>query len=336
MGERILKARAPGRVDFGGGGTDVAPYCVEHHGVVVNAAINYYAHATLEPRSDGAVQVHAVDLGLRESFPSINAVDTAGPLELIKACIRRVHPERGFNLTTYSEIPAGSGLSSSAAVAVLTCAITSYFRDGAFDQEAMAHLASSVERDDLNHWTGKQDQAAAALGGFNFLAFVGDAITWEPANLPLAVQRQLEKNLVLVYTGQAHLAGNIHLDILADYKNQRGTVLPGMHGLKRVGSGMIDALQSRDLPAFAGLMNENWKYHQMLHPSCATDRLQAIIGAGLAHGAMGAKVCGAGGGGCVIFLAEDNRVPELTAALRRMDGQILPFSFDSHGVIVWS
>jgi D-glycero-alpha-D-manno-heptose-7-phosphate kinase len=331
----VLHARAPGRIDFGGGGTDVAPYCVEHHGIVVNGAINYYAQATLTPRGDCEIHLHAADLGHRESAASIDSLKLDGPLDLIKACIRRAGPQRGFTLHTYSEIPLGSGLSSSAAIAVVTCAICTQFEKGAIDQAAMAHMASAAERDDLNHWTGKQDQFAAALGGLNFLEFVGEDVPHERPSLPAATMRQLEKNLLLVFTGKAHLAGDIHLDILADYRRQTGSVLPGMHGLKEVGHKMRLALAAGDLPAFAALMNENWKYHQMLHPSCATPELQRFVETGLANGALGAKVCGAGGGGCVVYFAQDNQRPRLSAALRVLGGTILPFSFDHDGVVAW-
>jgi D-glycero-alpha-D-manno-heptose-7-phosphate kinase len=331
----VLRARAPGRIDFGGGGTDVAPYCEEHHGIVVNGAINYYAYATLTPRDDAEIHLHAIDLDSRESAGSIDTLSLDGDLDLIKACIRRVMPDRGFELATYSEIPLGSGLSSSAAIGVVVSAIVTNFTHGQFDQGAMAHLAQAAERDDLNHWTGKQDQFAAALGGINFLEFVGDDAPTEKPDLNPHTLRQLEKNLLLVFTGDAHLAGNIHLEILADYKSSTGTVLPGMHGLKEVGRQMRTALRAGDLKTFAALMNDNWKYHQMLHPTCATPELQRYIDTGLANGALGAKVCGAGGGGCVVYYARDNERPRLAAALDAIGGQIMPFSFDPAGVIVW-
>lgn len=333
--DAILRARAPGRIDFGGGGTDVAPYCVEHHGIVVNAAINYYAYATLVPREDRVIHLHALDLDHHETHGSLDVLGLDGKLDLIKACIRRAEPSKGFELSTYSEIPLGSGLSSSAAIAVLVCAICTQYERGDFDQAAMAHMASAAERDDLNHWTGKQDQFAAALGGLNFLEFVGDDVPHEQPDLTPHTLRQLEKNLLLVFTGKAHLAGNIHLDILADYQRKTGSVLPGMHGLKEVGRQMRIALRAGDLQTFAALMNDNWKYHQMLHPTCATPELQKFIDTGLAQGALGAKVCGAGGGGCVVYYARDNARPRLQAALSAVGGQILPFSLDPFGVVTW-
>lgn len=333
--ERILRARAPGRIDFGGGGTDVPPYCHEHHGIVVNGAINYYAFATLTPRTDGRIHLRALDLGIEETIGAVDAMTLDGDLEMVKACIRRVEPRRGFMLETYSEIPLGSGLSSSAAIAVLTCAICMQHERGSFDQAEAAHMASDAERIDLNHWTGKQDQFAAAMGGIQFLEFVGEDVPHEHPPLDQHTERQLEKNLLLVFTGKAHLAGNIHLDILADYENKRGTVLPGMHGLKQVGRQMRDALRSGDLDAFAALLNDNWKYHQMLHPTCATPELHRFIETGLSNGAIGAKVCGAGGGGCVVYYAKDDEKPRLTRALQQIGGRILPFSFDPLGTVVW-
>ena len=331
----VICGRAPGRIDFGGGGTDVAPYCEEHHGMVVNAAINYYVYARLVPRADRLIRIHAIDLGQREEAATLAELNLDGPLALVKACIRRAGPSRGFELETYSEVPLGSGLSSSAAIGVLVCAVCIRYEHGGFKREAMAHLAAAAERDDLNHWTGKQDHFASAMGGINFLEFVGQEVPREPITLCEHTLRQLEKNLLLVFSGAQHLAGNIHLEILADYRNGTGTVLPGMHGLKSVGFRMREALRVGDLESFARLMNENWKYHQMLHPSCSTPGLQRFIEVGLANGGLGAKVCGAGGGGCIVFYAAEGRKPQLAAALRELGGQIMPFAFDREGTIVW-
>jgi len=164
---------------------------------------------------------------------------------------------------------------------------------------------------------------------------VGDEVPREQPALSEHTVRQLEKNLLLVFTGDAHLAGDIHLDILADYKNKTGTVLAGMHGLKEVGRRMRVALRAGDLASFAGLLNDNWTYHQMLHPTCATPSLQQFIDTGLANGALGAKVCGAGGGGCVVYYARDNERPRLAAALETIGGRVLPFAFDRDGTVVW-
>lgn len=331
----ILRARAPGRIDFGGGGSDAAPYCEEYHGVVVNGAINYYAHATLVPRDDDEIHITALDLDQSETVGSVDLLSFEGELALLKACIKRAGPTRGLDLTVYSEIPFSSGLSSSAAVAVVVCGICTQYAQGDFDPPAMAQMAFAAERDDLNHWCGRQDQFAAALGGLNFLEFIGDDVPSEPADLGEHTLRQLEKNLLLVFTGNQHLAGNIHLDILDDYRNRRGTVLDGMHGLKKVGQQMRTALRSGDLASFAGLMNENWKYHQMLHPSCSTPQLQQFVDHGLANGALGAKVCGAGGGGCIVFYARDNEKPSLAKSLSAIGGTVIPFSFDFTGLTVW-
>jgi D-glycero-alpha-D-manno-heptose-7-phosphate kinase len=193
-----------------------------------------------------------------------------------------------------------------------------------------------VERFDLGIWGGKQDPFACASGGLRFWRFEGDRVIEEPLRLPEWVEPELERSLALVYSGEAHLSGNIHNDILADYRKGDSRVKAAQHRLKEVALAAREALAAGDLERFAGLLNENWKAHQRLHESCATPRLHDLIARGLSSGALGAKVCGAGGGGCIVFLVFPEKRRALERAMIDAGARLLPLKLDRDGLKLWT
>jgi D-glycero-alpha-D-manno-heptose-7-phosphate kinase len=202
--------------------------------------------------------------------------------------------------------------------------------------EALAHAHSDVERHDLHIWGGKQDPFACALGGLNDLEFVGEDVLAPAFPVPEATRLELEAGLVLAYSGEAHLSGTIHNDILADYRKGESRVREAQHRLKAVAHAARDALLAGDLAAFADCLNENWAAHQRLHDSCATPRLHHLIAVGRNAGALGAKVAGAGGGGCIAFLCPEPEARlSVEQALRAEGCRLLAFAIDTEGVRVW-
>jgi D-glycero-alpha-D-manno-heptose-7-phosphate kinase len=337
MAEGAIAARAPGRLDFAGGGTDPAPYCEEYGGAVVNAAIRLYSHVVVRPRPDRKVVLRSLDFGTEFRWDAPTGLPLAGPLDLIQAMVNRAALDRGFELVTRTELPPASGLSSSASMGIAVLAALDAFAGRERPPETLAHEHSDVERHDLHIWGGKQDPFACAFGGLNYLEFVGQAVHMPPFPAPEAVRRELEMGMVLVYSGEAHLSGNIHNDILADYRKGESRVREAQHRLKQVAHEARDALLAGDLAAFASSLDENWAAHQRLHDSCATPRLHHLIAVGKQAGALGAKVAGAGGGGCIAYFCPE---PEARLAVEQAlvaEGCTrLPFGIDTEGVRVWS
>lgn len=340
-----IAARAPGRLDFAGGGTDPAPYCEEYGGAVVNAAIRLYSHVVVRPRSDQQVILRSLDFGAEFRWDRPDGLPLEGPLALIQAMVNRaglgapgaaIDRVPGFELVTWTELPPASGLSSSASMGIAVLAALDAFAGRERPPDALAHEHSNIERHDLRIWGGKQDPFACALGGLNYLEFIGEEVQTPPFPVPEAVRLELEAGIVLVYSGEAHLSGNIHNDILADYREGESRVREAQHRLKAVAHGARDALLAGDLPAFAHWLDENWAAHQRLHDSCATPRLHHLIAAGKRAGALGAKVAGAGGGGCIAFFCpEPEARRSVEQALVTEGCTLLPFGIDTEGVRVW-
>jgi D-glycero-alpha-D-manno-heptose-7-phosphate kinase len=327
---------APGRLDFAGGGTDPAPYCEEYGGAVVNAAIRLYSHVVVRPRPDRTVVLRSLDFGTEFRWDAPAGLPLEGPLDLVQAMVNRAALDCGFELVTRTDLPPASGLSSSASMGIAVLAALDTFAGRERPPAELAHEHSDIERHDLHIWGGKQDPFACALGGLNYLEFEGEDVHLPPFPVPEAARLELEAGMVLVYSGEAHLSGHIHNDILADYRKGESRVREAQHRLKAVAHGARDALMAGDLTAFAGWLDENWAAHRRLHDSCATPRLHYLISTGKQAGALGAKVAGAGGGGCIAFLCpEPEARVSVEQALSAEGCKLLPFGIDTEGVRVW-
>jgi D-glycero-alpha-D-manno-heptose-7-phosphate kinase len=331
-----VAAQAPGRIDLAGGGTDPEPYASDFGGAVLNLAITLRAHVTIEPLASREVAIESLDFGESDSAPLGGRFRLGGRLDLLKAIVHRFledasRLQAGFRVTTRTELPPGSGLGSSAALGVALITALSRYLGRPLSRHETADLHSAVERFDLGIWGGKQDPFAAACGGLRFWRFEGERVIDEPHAIPPSVIADLERNLKLVYSGEAHLSGDIHKEILLDYRRGQSRVKAAQHRLKEVASELRAALERGDLRAAARLLDENWKAHQQLHPSCATERLHDSIRRGKEAGAWGAKVCGAGGGGAIVFYVPPERHASFARAMTSGGAALLSVSIDTSG-----
>jgi D-glycero-alpha-D-manno-heptose-7-phosphate kinase len=340
-----FRARAPVRIDFLGGGTDCPPFSAEHGGAVVNAGISRYVYATVELGGEG-VRLVSKDFDVSVEAADVDALPIDGKLDLLKACVKRGDIKTGFTLTTESDLPPESGLGASGAVSVAVFAAMYHAAGKPVDPREVAHLSFVVERKDLGYPGGSQDQYGAAFGGVNYLTFKDPDVGVEqlagryasPAHprVHAPTLLELEKNSLLVYTGVSHVSGNIHADIRASYDLADSPTKRAMHNLKRLADEGRDALLRGDLRTFAELLNGNWKWHKELHESCTNEKLEAVYSLALQNGALGGKTCGAGGGGCVVFICEDGAKPKLCKLLEAEGCQTLDFVLDFNGVQVWA
>ncbi|MBI3830102.1 MAG: hypothetical protein HY291_11330 [Planctomycetes bacterium] len=335
-GTFIAIARAPMRVDPAGGGTDCPPFSVEHGGALVNFGITRYVHARVEMLAGSKEAViRSEDLNREVHANSLSELKLDGNLDLLKAVAKRMKPVGGFRLSVASDVPPGSGLGSSGAVGV-ACV-------GAFDeamgtprtQEAAAELANDIERTDCGNVGGNQDSFGAALGGMNFLTYhKGGGTSARKLRVPEEAVLELERRCVLVYTGEVHLSGSIHQDIKRSYALPESPTVDAMKNLARVARESAEALEACNVDRFGALLNENWVHHKRLHESCDSATLKKFYAAAQDH-ITGGKTCGAGGGGCVLFLAKDGHRKALERACEDLGGRLLPFGIDRKGLLRW-
>lgn len=331
----IVRAKAPLRISFCGGGTDVPPYPALHGGCVLSCTISKYAHASLVPRRDGAFKIRSLDYGLDVHYGSDEDLSFDGELDLVKAVIKRFRSKRGAELFLHSDAPPGSGLgSSSTMVVALVCALSDYLRR-ALSQYEIAEIAYLIERGDLGIPGGHQDQYAAAFGGFNFIEFYADRVVVNPLRISTDVLDELRYHLLLCFTGTARTSTTIIGEQTHHVEDQDAAVLNAMTQLKEYTLAMKEALLRGRLGEFGDLLNEAWESKRRLAGGISTPVVDHLYDLARRRGAVGGKLLGAGGGGYLLLYCDFKRTHEVAEHLTRAGGRIVDFAFEHQGARSW-
>jgi D-glycero-alpha-D-manno-heptose-7-phosphate kinase len=333
-----VRSRAPLRLGLAGGGTDVSPFCELYGGIVLNATIDRYCHATLEWRGDESVMFVAPDLERSADLDSADACD----LGLHAAVYRRLNREfdlgdPALTITTHSDAPPGSGLgSSSTLVVALIEAFREYFSLPLSEYE-IASLAFDIERIDCGLAGGRQDQYAAAFGGFNMMEFGKDRVVVNPLRLKPAIVKEFEASLALYYTGASRCSAAIIASqsdhVWAGHEER----LNATHALKSEALSMKDALLRGNLTMVAAILNAGWEAKKVLADGISNEAIEELIDIGRQAGALASMVSGAGGGGYLMFIVEPVQRPELLRQLGSLPGgRIEPVHFVEEGATAWT
>lgn len=338
----IVRARAPLRLGLAGGGTDVSPYCDLYGGQVMNVAINRYAYATLDPSPEGLVEFHARDANASIRCAPEAVVLQPGPLLLMQGVYLRICDgmlggrRPALRIRTHSDAPPGSGLgSSSTMVVALVAAFNEYFGLALGDYE-IAHLAYEIERLDLGLSGGKQDQYAAAFGGFNFIEFhAHDRVIVNPLRIRDWVWAELEASLVLYFTGVSRSSAEIIDEQVRNVAGGREDALEATHRLKLEAVQMKEAVLRGDLRRLAEVMQAGWEAKKRIAASVNNPMIDALERLAFQHGATAAKVSGAGGGGFMMFMCDPAERIGLAHALAGQGGTLWDTRFTSHGASAW-
>jgi D-glycero-alpha-D-manno-heptose-7-phosphate kinase len=332
----ILRSRAPVRIDLSGGWTDVSPFSTEVGGAVVNAAINRYTYATLVPRDDAHIQIISADFDMFLDVRSFRELEYDGNLDLIKAAIRRMKIEIGMDLFVRCDAPPGSGTGSSASISVALIGLLNQLQDNKLSAHEIANLAHLLEVEELHIAGGKQDQFAAAVGGINYMEFMDPAVNVSQLRLPDPVINELEKHLVMCYTGKSRLSGDLISTVMGAYQAEGPETTHALYRLKEIAREMKSALLKGDLDSFGALLSENWTCQKALDPSITNEYIDYLFEQVMDDGAVGGKALGAGGGGCLLFYCQSDREHVVRKALEDAGTQIIEFNFDAKGLQTWT
>jgi D-glycero-alpha-D-manno-heptose-7-phosphate kinase len=335
----IIRSRSPVRISFGGGGTDMPPYCDEHGGCVVSATINKYAYGTLATRDDKEIHLFSADFLKNAQFGRMEEITYNNEMDLLKAVIKNMNTTgKGINIFMRADVPPKSGLGSSAAAFAAMIGLFNHMRqERKMTDYEVAELAYRLEREELNIGGGKQDQYATVFGGLNFIEFGRGWVRVNPLRMKKDHILELEKHLILVYTENRPMSsgGDIIADQTTSYVKKNEDVMEAMNMTKHIAEEMRYKLLKGDLLGFGELMHKAWEFKKKFSPMISTPFINNIYDLAIKNGAIGGKITGAGGGGFMLFYCEPNKEHIVMQKLEEAGAKPMTFTFDWNGLQTW-
>jgi len=340
---KIVRARAPLRLGLAGGGTDVSPYCDRYGGLTLNATIDKYAYAVIEPRSEpDLVRIVAADNRDTWEGEARPALDLDGRLNLHKGVYNRI--VRDFNggrplglvLTTHTDAPPGSGLGSSSTLVVAMLKAFVEWLNLPLGEYEIARLAYEVERVDVGLSGGRQDQYAATFGGFNFMEFhPGERVVVNPLRIKNWIISELEASLLLYFGGVSRDSARIIDEQADNVKRNDAAAVEAMHALKNEAIAMKESLLKGDFRQLVESLRAGWDAKKRMARSISNAQIEEAYELARAAGMRAGKISGAGGGGFMMMVVDPVRRMDVMRALAERPGQVYTCHFTKYGTQGW-
>lgn len=330
----VIRGRAPLRVSFGGGGTDVAPFCEKQGGAILGSTINKYAYCSIVPREDDQIVVHSLDFDMTVKYNTDENYVYDGKLDLVKAALKAMEIKSGCEVYLQCDAPPGSGLGTSSTVMVAMLIAMARWKGIEMDGYRLADLAFQVEREDLQIAGGYQDQYAATFGGFNFIEFHGrNDVVVNPLRIKKEILHELQYNLLLCYTGNIHVSANIIKDQVKNYEKKDS--FAAMCEVKALAYAMKDELLKGNLNSFGRLLDYGWESKKRMSSKITNPQVDQLYEEAKRAGAMGGKLLGAGGGGYLLVYCPYNVRHKVAERLEVAGGQLTDWNFELRGAQSW-
>ena len=329
-------AQAPCRADLAGGTIDLWPLYLFHSGALtLNFAVNILTTCRITPLKGKRIHLRSVDTRKDEEFSSFEALRKASRFRLPLAArlLQFFAPKEGLLMETDSESPAGAGISGSSALMIASTAALARFTDRHLTLEQMRVIAQNVEAQIIRVPTGCQDYYPALYGGISAIHLDADGIHREAVTI---APEEIESRFVLAYTGAPRQSGINNWEVFKAHINGDKRVFRNFDRIVEIAQSMHKALSNAKWDEVARLLREEWKLRRTNAPGIATPLIDKLIRAAGRHGGRAAKVCGAGGGGCVIFLVEEGAASRVATAIGDAGGRVLPLQVARNGLHVWT
>jgi D-glycero-alpha-D-manno-heptose-7-phosphate kinase len=324
-----IQVSAPTRIDLAGGTIDIWPLYLEHEGAcTVNAAISLRAHAAIEPRTDGCVELRSIDTNRQQRAARWQDLDPRGELPLL-ALLARHYGLANATLVTRGESPAGAGIAGSSALAIAVCGALAKFSGASMDADLMLQTAMNIECQTIRVPTGVQDYRPALYGGIAAIELRTDVIRRVPIDVD---PRELERRIVLAYTGAPRNSGTNNWEITKRHIDGDAHIFDCFERIRDTAVAMRQALARHDWDEVGRQIAIEWDNRKRLAPGVSTPMIDNLITRAKAAGATAAKVCGAGGGGCLFCYGPPDKRDAIEAALSTGEAQVLDFSIESEGM----
>ncbi len=331
-----IQAFAPSRIDLAGGTLDVYPlYLFEDGGITVNMGISIGSHIRLVPRADSEIHLVSEDTATAQSAVSVDDLELGGPLDLMARVIKFYRPATGLEVYSRNDAPHGSGLGASSSLLIsLSGALRELNKVTDVTDEQMVQYGSRLEAQNIRVPTGRQDYCAAIYGGLNAIWFEVEGDRVEPLAVSEKFIAALEELLVLSFTGETHFSGTSNWNMMKMYIENQGTTVANMKMIKQTALAMREACQDEDLDHLAQLLDQEWQNRRRLAEGVSTPQIERLMSAARENGARASKICGSGGGGCMITLAAPGASEAVIAALESHGAQHLPYTIHREGLTV--
>jgi len=343
--KKIIRSRAPVRITFGGGSTDLSPYDKKHGGICINATINKYVYSSLTLRDDKKINIKSDIINFyggfetyEESFCNLEEIKMDGELKLIKAIILEMNPGYGFDLYVRSEVAPHSGLGASASLCVSVIGAFNHLRKkNRLTKHEIAETAFKIEEEKLKNRTGRQDQYASTFGGINLYEFLGDNnVKINSAEIGKDNLLEIEKNLLITSSGRrVKSSGEVYKKGDEEKIFEDSDKIKRLHELKDTAIEMEFNLRRGNLRKFAELIFEGWKKKKKFNPLTTNTYIDSLIEEAISNGAIGARLMGAGGGGHLLIYCKSDYEHKIKEALAQRGAKSIDFSFDFKGLKVW-
>lgn len=338
----LYRSKAPLRLGLAGGGSDVSPFSDLHGGAILNATINMYAFATIEPRTDNKIVFNAVDKGEQIEVESALELPIDGTLDLFRGIYNRIVKDYtqkplSFTLTTYVDAPPGSGLGTSSTLVTAVLGAFAEWLNIPLGEYDLAHLAYEIERVDLDMAGGKQDQYAATFGGVNFMEFYADdKVIVNPLRIKSKILNELAYNLVLYYTGTSRVSAQIIEAQRQNVTQNKTTSIEAMHRIKQQAIIMKEALLKGDLNEIGQTLDYGWQQKKQMASNITNPEIDELYTNAINMGATGGKISGAGGGGFMFFYCPGTSRHKVIEMLNKNGGQVKRYEFVNQGLQSWT
>ncbi len=331
----VVEASTPTRIDLSGGTLDLYPlYLFTEGGVTNNAAIDIRCEVRVETRDDPEIHLRSTDTGAQLRAPSLEALPLDAELSLVARVVKFYAPNTGVNVITKSAAPHGSGLGASSALLIALSGALDRVNGAGIDPGLFVDYGANLEAQVIAIPTGKQDYLAALYGGVN--AFHFDPRGWRRESL-IAEEEQLqalERQIVLTFTGESHFSGTNNWHMIKRFIDDE----PGsQESMRRIGDTAVqmrEALLAFDIERLAELLDREWESRKRLADGVTTPQIDRMVEAAAGAGALASKICGAGGGGCMITLVDGRQRAAVEEALRAAGASVMPFRIAREGLAV--
>lgn len=323
------------RVDFAGGTLDLYPlYLFLDGGVTINAGITVYSRVSIEKRGDAEIHIKSEDLGVESMFSSVDELTLKGPTSFIQRAVKSYRPGFGVNIVTKNDAPKGSGLGASSSLLMALSAGLIKIQGGVIDVGEMIRRGGAIEAGHLGIPTGLQDYYGAVLGNLNALHFDEKGCSPEPIAASKDFFDEINGSLVVSYTGISHYSGANNWDMIKNTIDRKGRTYESLTRIRQISLELQDALLDKDIEKAAHYVNEEWQARKHLSPGVTNDYIDLIIENAEKAGAWSSKLCGAGGGGCMITLVPPGLGDEVRKSLEESGAKVMDARICHNGLVV--